>query len=197
MKKLLPVLIFLLLAAGFAAAEEDEYRLKYSEAFSRMQEFQKNLYLKEAVERSGHFGLGVSGNFIFDVDWTTIRQSELRQGFVSLSANYWFYLLFNAYVEGGLHRSTSREVWTFSTMLQFMGPGGQLERNPGGVGLEAGFKSYFSNIPGESVTCFKLGVCGYQFLTKNLTTELSFDWITPAFLGNSFELNGGLKYFFF
>ncbi len=195
MKKL-SLLLLLFVLAGSIAAEENELRLRYKETFAQMQEFHKSLYFLEAGERSGHAGVGISGDFIFDIDWATVRQSEMRQGFVSLSANYWFSFLFNVFIEGGLHRNTPREVLTLSAMLQFLGPG-QLERDLNGTGFEAGFKSYISNITGESVTCFKIGICSYRFLTKNLATEFGIDWLTPSYLGNGFELRGGLKYYFF
>ena len=192
------VLLFAVIFTGFAAGEDVDIRVKYKDAFFQMQDFHKSIYLKEAMERSDHLGLGISGNFIFDIDWSTVRQSEFRQGFISVSANYWFFYVFNASLEGGLHRSAAREVWTVSAMFQLVGPAvGQLERVPNGTGIEAGFKTYLSNVTGESVTCLKLGICGYQFISKNLAMDFGIDWITPAYLGNSFEIRGGLKYYFF
>ena len=198
MKKSVLLIVFSLLAAGALAAEDVDLRGKYKEAFTQMQDFHKNVYLKEALERSDHIGLGISGNFIFDIDWSTVRQSELRQGFVSASVNYWFFYVFNACAEFGIHRSTAREIYTVSFMVQLMGPAmAQLERTPNGAGFELGFKSYLSNVAGESVTAFKVGICGYQFITKNLAMDFGVDWITPAFLGNGFELRTGIKYYFF
>ncbi|OGF45351.1 MAG: hypothetical protein A2452_02120 [Candidatus Firestonebacteria bacterium RIFOXYC2_FULL_39_67] len=198
MKKLTYLILLLSVSTGITLAGDDDFRKKYSETFQQMKEFHQGLYIKEAMERTGALGLGLSGDLLFDVDWKTIRPSEFRQGFISISADYWFYAVFNVLVEGGIHRSTEREVWTVSAMLQMIAPArGPIEPVPNGSGIELGFKSYLSNITGESVTAFKIGICGYQFVTKNFAITYGVDWITPAFLNNSFEVRSGVKYFFF
>ncbi|MCX5776335.1 MAG: hypothetical protein NTX32_01685 [Candidatus Firestonebacteria bacterium] len=197
MKKLLFLFVFLSVFGGVACRAEDDFRLKYSEAFRKMQEFHKGLYLKEAMERVGKIGVGISGNFLFDIDWLNIRQTELRAGFVSLSADCLLNPVFNLVIEGGINRTAAREVWTVSALLQLVVPApASLENNPGGTGLEIGFKSYLSNISGESVTAFKIGICSYSFISKNIALTFGTDWITPAFLSNSFEIRGGVKYYF-
>ncbi|MEI6846213.1 MAG: hypothetical protein WCK36_04105, partial [Candidatus Firestonebacteria bacterium] len=141
MKKLQVLILLSLLASGFAFGGEDEFRKKYSDAYYQMQEFHKGLYIKETIQRVGRVGLGISGNFNFDIDWTVIRQSELRQGYFSVSADYWCHPVFNLFVEGGFNRSPARDVWTVSAMVQLVGPSaGSIEQNPNGTGFELGFK---------------------------------------------------------
>ncbi|OGF51191.1 MAG: hypothetical protein A2044_07600 [Candidatus Firestonebacteria bacterium GWA2_43_8] len=198
MKKLTYLILILSVSASLTFASDEDFRKKYTETYQQMQQFHQGLYIKEAMEREGKLGLGISADFIFDIEWNTIRQSEFRQGFVSLSADYWLHPVFNIFAEGGLNRSAEREVWTVSIMAQMIGPSqGPIEKVPNGTGIEIGFKSYLSSVPGETVTAFKLGICGYQFITKNLTMNYGIDWITPGFLANNFELRTGVKYFFF
>ncbi|MFH1073530.1 MAG: hypothetical protein V1752_00420 [Candidatus Firestonebacteria bacterium] len=198
MKKLTYLILLLSVSAGISLAGDEDFRKKYTETFQQMREFHQGLYIKEAMERTGCLGFGIAGDFIFDIDWAVIRQSEFRQSFVSLSADYWFHPVFNVFVEGGINRTAAREVWTVSAMLQMIGPSlGPLEKTPNGSGIEIGFKSYLSNVAGESVTSLKMGICGYQFITKNLAINYGLDWITPAFLTNSFEIRGGVKYFLY
>lgn len=73
----------------------------------------------------------------------------------------------------------------------------EIERVPSSSGLEIGAVYYSSSLNEESVTCFKIGICHYQFITPHFAFVTNIDWLTPSFRDNNFDIKIGFKYFFF
>jgi len=61
MNKLICIVLLILTSASLTFGDDD-FRKKYTETFQQMREFHQGLYIKEAMERTGALGLGLSGD---------------------------------------------------------------------------------------------------------------------------------------
>jgi len=175
-------------------SEEPSLRETYKDSFEKLGEVAKLIHYEEGKERQGHIGLGISGNFLFEIkSWDP---STLRYGFVDLDLTFCLAPSLNIVIGGGYHNTNVRSIIPVYGMLQLLSPEmRQLEKEPVSVGIELGVVYYGSSINEESVTSFKLGICRYQFFTKRLALTTNIDWITPSFRDNNFEFKFGFKYF--
>lgn len=173
--------------------KDKDLRKVYKNTYKGMIILSKAIHNEEGALRLNHLGIGISGNILFRIQsW---QSTPLRDGFIDLDLNYVIRPHLNLAVSSGYHKTDSSQVVPVCGMLQWVGGSDEIGMVPSSVGLEIGAISYFSNVSEESMTSFRIGICRYDFFTKNLALTGNIDFITPSFRDNNFDIKIGIIYY--
>jgi len=179
-------------------AKEKSLREVYGEFYRALTLANFAIGRQEGAKRSGHFGLGAAGSLTERFDTGNWQMSGLKDGFLHIELDYWWFEFGNLALSGGYHSDATRSVIPWSAMVQLLLPVmNQLEKNPVLGGIQLGVSGFPSSLAEESTTCFKLGFCTYMFENANFATTFEVNWLSPAFRENNWEAKAGMKYFFF